>query len=211
MRNYTNIAFTPSVQAVQTEHGTKRTADRMAAMPFEDDRLSERESTFIAARDSFFLASVGDNGWPYVQHRGGPVGFVKVLDPTTLAFADYRGNRQYITQGHVSVDDRVALFLIDHPARRRLKLYARAEVRTVDEDPELAARVIDDDYGADVDRLVLLRVEAFDWNCPQHITPRWTAEEIAPQVRALTDRIAALEAENAGLKHELSHHTSTCD
>ena len=211
MRNYTNIAFTPSVQAAQVAHGTKHTADRMAAMAVEDHLLSNRETAFIGARDSFFLASVGDNGWPYVQHRGGPDGFLKVVDPTTLAFADYRGNRQYITQGHVSADDRVALFLVDYPNRRRLKIYARAEVKTVEQDPTLAALVTDADYGADIDRVVVLHVEAHDWNCPQHITPRYSAAEMAPELSKLTQRIEALEAENARLEHELSHHRSSCD
>ncbi len=211
MRHYTKIAFTGSVQAAQSEHGTKHSADRMAAADFPDQTLTPREATFITARDSFYIASTGENGWPYVQHRGGPTGFLKVLDEQTLAFADYRGNRQYITQGHVSQDDRVALFLIDYPHQRRLKLYARAEVVTAADRPDLLPQVTDPEYGAQLDRIVVLRVEAFDWNCPQHITPRWTASELAPKVTALTDRIAALEEENARLKHELTHFQSDCD
>jgi hypothetical protein len=214
MRSYTTIAFTPSVQAAQEAHGTKHTADRMARMAVEDRHLSERERAFISDRDSFYVASVTEDGWPYVQHRGGPPGFLKVVDDRTLAFADYSGNRQYITQGNVAHDDRVSLFLVDYPNRRRLKIFARAEVVAGEADPELAEVVTDADYRAQVDRVVRFRVEAFDWNCPQHITPRWTAEELAPvreRLERLEDENERLRRENQQLLAEQSHFVAQCD
>jgi len=158
-----------------------------------DERLSAREVEFITERDSFYVASVLENGWPYVQHRGGPRGFLKVIDERTLGFADYRGNRQYITAGSVQRDGRVALFLMDYPGRRRLKLMARAEVVDGAERPDLLEAIGDPDYPGMIERLFLLHVEAFDWNCPQHITPRFTGEEMAPELQRLHDRIAELE------------------
>ena len=177
-RAYSKIAYTPSVRAVQAAHGTQHTADRMAAIDVNDTAFSDKERSFIQLRDSFYVASVGENGWPYVQHRGGPVGFLKVLDEQTLGFADFRGNKQYITQGHLTKDNRVALFLMDYPHRRRLKIYARADVLNVDDAHELSERVVDAEYPAQVDRIFVFHLEAFDWNCPQHITPRWTEAEI---------------------------------
>ncbi|MGF1510654.1 MAG: pyridoxamine 5'-phosphate oxidase family protein [Myxococcota bacterium] len=214
MRRYTNIAFTPSVQAIQAEHGTEKTAARMAAMALDDHRLSPREAGFIGERDSFYMASRTEDGWPYVQHRGGPVGFVKVLDDRTLAFADYQGNRQFITQGNVSKDDRVSLFFVDYPNRRRLKVFARAEVHRERDDPELARRVLDPSYRATVDRIIVLKVEAFDWNCPQHITPRWTTEELAPvreELERLRQRVQELESANLSLMSEQAHFAEHCD
>lgn len=211
MRSYHEIAYTPSVQEAQRAHGTREAADRMASANVDDARLGPREQLFVETRDHFFLASVGEGGWPYVQHRGGPAGFLKVLDDKSLAFADYRGNRQYITQGNVAADGRASLFLIDYPQQVRMKLYARAEVKRAEDDPELAAKVKDEGYRAVLDRIVVLHVEAFDWNCPQHITPRWTAEELRPEVAPLQQRIAELEAENRRLEAEAAHLVPSCD
>lgn len=194
-RRFAQIAFGPAVRALQ-----ERLGSRAAYAAFDDDanardRLTEAEVAFVAARDSFYLASVGENGWPYVQHRGGPPGFLRVLDEHTLGFADFRGNRQYITTGNVGVDDRVALILMDYPNRARLKIWARARVVDADEDPALLARLEVPTYRARVERGFVFRIEALDWNCPQHITPRYTEEEFAPVVQALEGRIAGLQAE----------------
>ncbi|HKK22650.1 MAG TPA: 2Fe-2S iron-sulfur cluster-binding protein [Pseudohaliea sp.] len=175
---FAEIAFTPAVRAVQSAAGSR---DGYAGMDTGGDhnhRLGEAESAFIAARDSFYMASVGETGWPYVQHRGGPAGFMKILDAGTLGFADYSGNRQYISVGNFGHDDRVALFFMDYVQRRRLKLLGRVTPVPGD-DPDTLARLEDDDYRAPVERGFLIHVEAFDWNCPQHITPRYTRAEMA--------------------------------
>jgi predicted pyridoxine 5'-phosphate oxidase superfamily flavin-nucleotide-binding protein len=177
-RRYAELTFTDDVKARQEHQGVRETARRMEEAPVEDTRLSEREAGFIAQRDSFYMATVLQNGWPYLQHRGGPKGFLKVIDDQTLAFADFRGNLQYVSTGSVQRDDRVALFFMDYPNKQRLKLMAHAEVIDADDDPDLVAAVEDPDYRARIERVVVLKVEAFDWNCPQHITPRFTADEI---------------------------------
>ena len=146
---------------------------------------------------------MGENGWPYAQFRGGPKGFLRVVDEHTLGFADFRGNQQYITTGNIKNDDRIALFLMDYPNRRRLKIMARAEIFDADERPELVAQLADSHYRAHVERAVVYHVEAFDWNCPQHITPRWTAEEMAPVLDQLQARIGRLEEENRRLSLQL--------
>jgi predicted pyridoxine 5'-phosphate oxidase superfamily flavin-nucleotide-binding protein len=170
----------------------------------EFDRFTQNEAAFVADRDSFYLASVSESGWPYVQYRGGPKGFLKPLDDKTLGFADYRGNRQYLTLGNVMADDRVALILLDYPARARLKIFARAEVVPLDADPALAERLTVPGYKARVERSILLHLCAFDWNCPQHIVRRFTEAEVAEAVTPLRDRLAALEAENTALKARLA-------
>ena len=149
----------------------------METMEFPDNRFGDREKEFIAARDSFYVATVGEDGWPYVQFRGGPNGFLKVLNDQTFGYADFRGNLQYITTGNISHDDRVALFLMDYPNQKRLKIMARAIVYDADQRPDLVKQLQNPDYRARIERVVLYRLVAFDWNCPQHITPRWTAEE----------------------------------
>jgi hypothetical protein len=165
------------------------------------DVLGEDEATFLAERDSFYMASVGASGWPYVQHRGGPKGFVKVVDEHTIAFADFRGNRQYITVGHVAEDDRVAAIFVDYPRRMRMKLLARARVLTRREAPELFAGVAG---VAAAEAVFVLRVEGVDWNCPAHITPRFTEEEVRRVARPLLDKLSALERENAELRAQLT-------
>jgi len=196
---FLDIAVTRSVRAAQAQMG----ADRLWAN-FKGRRecrqFMENESAFIAERDSFYIASVSEAGWPYVQHRGGPRGFLKVVDERTLAFADYRGNRQYISVGNVTADARVCLFLMDYPHRARLKIYARAEVVPLDADPALTTLVTVPAYKAKLERIFRLRLEAFDWNCSQHITPRFTEQEVAEAVRPLRDRLGALESENAALR-----------
>ncbi|MHA6644745.1 pyridoxamine 5'-phosphate oxidase family protein [Mesorhizobium sp. A623] len=201
--SFLDIAVTPSVRAAQAEMGADHVwqdfkGDR------EFDRLTDGEAAFIAARDSFYMATVSETGWPYMQHRGGPPGFLRLVDDRTLAFADYRGNRQYISVGNVASNDRACLFLMDYTHRARLKIYAHVEVIALDADPILSKLVAIPDYRAKAERIFRLRLEAFDWNCPQHITPRFTEAEVAEAVRPLQQRLAQLEAENAALQARLT-------
>ena len=196
---FLDIAITPSVRAVQKEMGSDRLfADFKGNR--ESNRLTEDEALFIADRDSFYMASVSETGWPYVQHRGGPRGFLKVIDDRTLAFADYRGNRQYISAGNLAANDRACLFLVDYPRRARLKIYAHVETLALDADPALTGQVIDAAYKAKPERIVRFRLRNFDWNCHQHITPRFTEQEIAQAIQPLREHLDRLEAENAALR-----------
>jgi predicted pyridoxine 5'-phosphate oxidase superfamily flavin-nucleotide-binding protein len=200
---FLDIASTPSVRAAQEANGSRELWQRFDG-DRASDRFTENEIAFIEARDSFYLASVSESGWPYVQHRGGPTGFLKVLDETTLGFADFRGNRQYISLGNISADDRVALILMDYPNRTRLKILARMEARELDAASDLASRLALPRYRGKPERAFLLHLETFDWNCPQHITPRFTAAEIETAVSLLRTRIAALEAENRALRAQIA-------
>jgi hypothetical protein len=192
---FAEIAFTPAVKAAQVRAGSRAAYERFEAdAEPHHDRLGPAEAAFLAARDGFYLASVGETGWPYVQHRGGPPGFLRVLDDRTLGFADFRGNRQYVSVGNLGRDDRVAMILVDYPNRRRLKLLGRARLVEAADAPELVERLAVPGYRARVERGVLVEVEAFDWNCPQHIVPRYTLEEVGEAVAPLRARIAELEA-----------------
>jgi len=200
--SFLDLATSASVKAAQAEMGvdhlwTPGQVDRQM------EAFTENEEAFIAARDSFYMASVSETGWPYVQYRGGPPGFLKVLDDTTLAFADFRGNRQYISVGNLDANDRAALILVDYPRRARLKILAHVERLALDAEPGLLERVTDTTYRARPERIFKLRLVAFDWNCPQHITPRYTEAEIALAVQPLRERVAELEAENAALQAQL--------
>ena len=157
--------------------------------------LSEHEDAFIAARDSFYLASVSETGWPYVQHRGGPAGFVRRIDARTIGWAEFAGNRQYVSAGNTDADDRVAMFFMDYAHQRRLKILGHLHAFDAQERPDLALRLAVDGYNARIERLVLVTIEGFDWNCPQHITPRYTLPEIKRLVAPLHARIAELEGE----------------
>ena len=176
-QNFTKFAFTDSVKRAQERYGTRRSYARMEAA---GDRyaLTDREASFIQASDSLYMATVGENGWPYVQFRGGPIGFLKVIDDTTLGYADFRGNGQYISTGNIQASDKAALILMDYPSRQRLKIWAEVAIMEADQDAELRHRLKMPDYKARIERLVILDVQAYDWNCPQHITPRYTIEEI---------------------------------
>jgi len=200
---FLDIAVTPSVRAAQARMGADRIwQDFKGHRQF--DRFTENEAAFIADRDSFYMATVSETGWPYVQHRGGPRGFLKLVDDQTLAFADYRGNRQYISTGNLAADDRACLFLMDYARRARLKIYAHAETVALDADPALTELVTVPDYGAKLERIFRLRLSAFDWNCSQHIAPRFTEQEVTDAVRPLRDRLAQLETENAELRARLA-------
>ena len=199
---FLDIATTPSVRAEQQAAGSDRVYQNYKA-DRAFDRFTPDEVAFIGARDSFYMATASETGWPYVQHRGGPRGFLKVVDEKTLAFADYRGNRQYISAGNLAADARAALILVDYPTRARLKIYAHVEAVPIDSD--LAALVAEPDYKARPERVFVLRLAAFDWNCPRHITPRYTEAEIAAVMAPLRDRVAALEAENEELRARLAN------
>ena len=188
-----DIAFTDGVKAVQTALGSRQGYARLEARETDHDRLGPREAGFIAARDSLYMATVGETGWPYIQHRGGPRGFVRVLDDRTLGFADFSGNRQYVSVGNLLSDDRVSLFFMDYANRTRLKLFGRAKPVGLEE-TGILDRLALPGYRARVERGLLVRVEGFDWNCPQHITERYTLEEIESAVAPLRRRIAELEA-----------------
>ena len=190
--HFLSMVFTPAVKAAQRALGS-RDAYVSHDGATQADGLTKNETAFIAARDSFYLATVSETGWPYLQHRGGPKGFVKVIDECTLGLADFRGNRQYVSVGNIARDDRVALFFMDYPQRRRLKLLGRMRVLDLAKATDVAAALAHAAYKARVERGLIIEVEAFDWNCPQHITPRYTQEEIAPMIEALKARIAELE------------------
>jgi predicted pyridoxine 5'-phosphate oxidase superfamily flavin-nucleotide-binding protein len=203
---FLDIVSTPSVRAAQAANGSLGIWEQFSGHR-AFDRFTESEAAFIGERDSFYMATVTENGWPYVQHRGGPRGFLKLLDDKTLGFADFRGNRQYISLGNVAADDRVALILVDYPNRSRLKILAHMEARDIRDDPELAERLIVPGYKGKPERAFLLRLETFDWNCPQHITPRFTVAEIESALSPLHERIAALEAENQMLRAQTAGAT----
>lgn len=193
--HFADIAFTPTVQKFQEELGSRSAYAKMQNTVDEvNHSLGEAEAGFIAARNSFYMATVSETGWPYIQHRGGPIGFVRVLDEHTIGFADFRGNRQYVSLGNLSKDDRVSLFFMDYPNRRRLKLFGRVQIVEPDDEATLARLEIPD-YRARVERGMIISVAGFDWNCPQHISQRYTREEAATLTEPLNARIAELESE----------------
>jgi hypothetical protein len=193
---FAEIAFTDSVREVQQQLGSRAGYASLDGGEDFNNLLSEREANFISARDSFYMASVSETGWPYVQHRGGQTGFVRIIDAQTIGFADFSGNRQYVSVGNLRKDDRVSLFFMDYPNRTRLKILGR--VRLVgDDEPELLAQLELDDYRAVVERGFVIRIEAFDWNCPQHITPRYTDADIESTVAPLLQELNALKADGS--------------
>jgi uncharacterized protein len=210
MSRFATIAFTPRVKAEQERMGSRRAYARVDGAQAPDG-LGDVEEKFLATRDSFYMASVGETGWPYIQHRGGPKGFVKVIDRHTIGFADYRGNRQYISVGNVGGDDRVALIFVDYPNRARLKVLARAAVVTAASAPDVFATLAAaaDEGAARIERAFVLRVEGFDWNCPQHITPRFTEDEVREGVAPLLAKLEAAEAENRTLRASLAKREGT--
>ena len=189
---YLDLTFTDAVCRAQTQYYG---SEGKIAGTSERDPLGQAEAEFIAARDSFYLGSISESGWPYIQHRGGPQSFLRVIDEKTLAFADYKGNRQLLTTGNVSVNDRVALFLMDYKNRERLKILGHARVEDARVHPELVAQLADSKMRSNVERLVFIDVVSFDWNCPKYITPRYSAEEVEELAGPLKRRIAELEAQ----------------
>jgi len=193
--HFAKLAFTDSVKAAQEHYGTRSRNERLESLAGPNDALGPDEAAFIAERDSFYIASIGETGWPYVQHRGGKSGFLRVINPTSLAFADYKGNRQLLSTGNLAVTDRVTLFLMDYPQRTRLKILGHARVEDARQHPELVAQLAEPEVQRIVERLFFIEVVSFDWNCPQYITPRYTAAEVEIAVAPLKQRIAELEAE----------------
>ncbi|MGW5852544.1 pyridoxamine 5'-phosphate oxidase family protein [Streptomyces sp. NPDC055254] len=210
MSRYDRLAYSSSVRRVQQEMGSATAADRRLRDPGEEpEPLTGVEADFIRGLDGFLFASVGESGWPYIQYRGGPPGFVHVLDQHTLGYLDVRGNRQYITTGNVRGDDRVALFFVDHARQTRLKLFGRATAVPAGQDPALAELLDSPRTEGTVEQLVTIRVEATAWNCPNHITPRFSRREFSDALAPVQDRLARLEQENAALRAELAaRHTA---
>ena len=197
-RPVSDIAFTPSVKATQERLGSREIYGKVELRGGWSAAITPDLAEFIAERDFFYLGTASADGRPYIQHRGGPAGLLKVLDDKTLAFADFSGNRQYISMGNLAENDKAFVFLMDYPNRRRVKIWGTAEV--VEGDPELLDRLADEAYDARPERAFLFHVEAWDVNCPQHIKPRLTAEEYAPHVQKLVDRISDLETQVEALE-----------
>jgi predicted pyridoxine 5'-phosphate oxidase superfamily flavin-nucleotide-binding protein len=175
---FAEVMFTGGVKAAQEQYGSRARLERFTSMAGPNDYLSERESQFIAERDTFYMATVNEDGWPYVQHRGGPPGFLRTLNPNRLAYADFRGNTQLVSVGNVASNNRVSLILMDYPNRRRLKIIGHMRAENADTVPEEDLAAVElPDYSAQVERVVYIDVVAFDWNCPQHITQRFTQSE----------------------------------
>ena len=193
---FLELTVTDSVRRAQQHY-----YGRSHQIPPQPDRepLTKEEIQFIQARDSFYIATVTETGWPYIQHRGGAPGFLRVVSPTQIAFADYKGNRQMISTGNLAANDRVALFLMDYTRRERLKVLGHARIEDAREHPELVTQLAEPDTRAIVERLFLIEVVSFDWNCPKYITPRYTATEVEQVLAPLRQRIAELEAR---IKHE---------
>ena len=202
-QNFAKIAFTPLVKELQALHGSRRQYERIEQSGAPGNRLTEAERGFIATRDSFYMASMSETGWPYIQHRGGDPGFLHVLDDSTIAFADYRGNRQYISVGNLLYDDRVTLFLMDYPAQTRLKILGHAAIREGEDARRLIEKIAAPQERSMIERVIVIGVEAYDWNCPQHITPRYTEEQVVRLLAPTRKRVAELEQENKRLRAEL--------
>lgn len=196
-QTFLHTLFGPGVRAMQAAAGSRASYARMEAGAGPIDVLTKRELDFIAGRDSFYMASISEDGWPYVQHRGGPAGFLRHIEGNRIGFADYRGNRQYLSAAHLAADDRIALFLMDYPNRRRLKIIGHAHSS---ENPEDIVALMPPNYVAEPERGFLIDVIGFDWNCPQHITPRFTETEVRNASQPLIDEIAALRARIAQLE-----------
>lgn len=194
---YLDLMFTDAVRRAQAQYYGQ--ASTIAGVP-DRDPLGQAEAEFIAARDSFYVGSISESGWPYVQHRGGPAGFLRLINETTLVFADYKGNRQLLSTGNLSVNDRVALFLMDYKSRERLKILGYARIEDALAHPELTEQVTDLKMRSSVERLVFIDVVSFNWNCPKYITPRYSAAEVEEVVGPLRKRIADLEAERLSRK-----------
>jgi predicted pyridoxine 5'-phosphate oxidase superfamily flavin-nucleotide-binding protein len=191
---FMQLVLTPAVQQAQDKYFGKHLVVQSAP---ETDPLTRSEAYFIDSRDSFYMATVSETGWPYLQHRGGPPGFVKVLGPNLIGFADFKGNRQLVSTGNLDGSDRVALFMMDYPHRTRLKLLGHARVLDARENPELVDQLAPEPLRKKVERLFLIEVISYDWNCPQYITPRFTAAEVEKYAAPLKARISELEAQLA--------------
>lgn len=200
-KNFAEIAFTDAVKKLQEKYGSRKSYERMERFSVIDG-LTDNEMTFIENRDSFYLASIGIKEFPYVQHRGGPKGFLKVLDTKRIGFIDFIGNRQYVSVGNMATNTNVSLIMIDYPSRSRLKIFAKAEIVELDDTSELFKTLNLENYKFRPERMMVFHIEAYDWNCPQHITPRYTTEEIEAAFLPQQKYIASLEQENKALKQK---------
>jgi len=201
--NYSEIAFSDASKRFQERYGSRASYARQELYKITDG-LTEYEDDFISHQDNFYMATIGENGFPYIQFRGGPKGFLKVLDEKTLGFIDFGGNKQYVTIGNLATNNKIALFLLDQAAKARLKIYAEAEVLEIADNRELFDKLDLKDYKFKPERIIILNVKAYDWNCPQHITERYTLEEIRDEFMAQHEYISKLREENAVLKERLA-------
>jgi predicted pyridoxine 5'-phosphate oxidase superfamily flavin-nucleotide-binding protein len=204
-RNYRHTLFSDAVKALQERHGSRAAYLKMdVGADGTPDALTAKELDYIALRDSFYMASVNGDGWPYMQHRGGPAGFLRHIVGNRIGFADYRGNKQYISTANLAGNDRVSLFLMDYPNKDRLKLVGHAHSVELADDPELVTSLMPDGYRAVPERAFLIDVIGWEWNCSQHITPRFTEAEISAAIQPMAAELNQLRAENAALRTQLS-------
>lgn len=202
-KSFGSLVFTPAVKALQERYGSRRQYEQMERHGERGGGLGPDEREYLSERDTFYMASLGETGWPYVQHRGGPKGFLKVVDENTIAFADFRGNKQYISTGNLMVDDRVALILMDYPRQLRLKILGRVEIFEGEKAKDWLPKVRDAEYKAVTERVYVIRIEAFDWNCQQHIIPRFTIEEIRSVLEPIEKEMQKLQKENEELRRRM--------
>jgi predicted pyridoxine 5'-phosphate oxidase superfamily flavin-nucleotide-binding protein len=200
--NYSKFAFTDAIKTIQKRLGSRDTYERVENMRYVDG-LTPIEKEFISQLDSFYMASFGENGFPYIQHRGGPRGFIKVIDNETIGIVDFGGNRQYISVGNISKNPKVSLILLSYPLRARLKIYAEAEIVEIQDNPELFRLLKPEDYRFRPERMMVFHIKAYDWNCPQHITPRFTEAEIAAMTAPREEYILQLEQQLQDLRKKL--------
>jgi len=201
-KNFAEIAFTEAVKKLQEKHGSRSSYERMEKFSVVDG-LTEGEISFIQNRDSFYLATIGVKEFPYIQHRGGPKGFLKVLDSKRLGFIDFVGNKQYVSVGNMATNNNVSLIMIDYPSKTRLKIFAKAEVVELKDNPELYEVLDLKEYKFRPERMIVFNIEAYDWNCPQHIIPRYTVNEINEAFKSQQEYITKIENENKILKKQL--------
>lgn len=202
-KNFASLAFTDAVKEMQKKMGSRKSYARMERETYVDG-LTENEIDFIVQRDSFYMASIGENVFPYIQHCGGPKGFVKVLDAKRIGFIDFKGNVQYISVGNIATNNNVALIMVDYPGRTRLKILAKAEIVELKNDDSLFEFLDLGEYKFRPERMMVLHIETYDWNCPQHITPRYTVEDIEAAFAPQRNQIIALQNEVKELKAKLS-------
>lgn len=200
--NYPEIAFTKEVKALQEKYGSRASYARMA-LSRPTDLLSQEEMEFISQQDYFYLSTISESGYPYIQFRGGPKGFLKVLDASTLGFIDFEGNKQYISTGNIATNNKAALFFLDQAAKARLKMFADVDIRSLSDSPDLTDKLDLGDYANKPARIMLFKIKGFDWNCPQHITPRYTQEEVQAVFADQIERAKDLEEENRSLKAQI--------
>lgn len=201
-KNFASLAFTDAVKEMQEKMGSRNSYARMERETYIDG-LTENEIDFISQQTSFYMSTIGENGFPYIQHRGGPKGFVKVLDENRIGFIDFKGNMQYISVGNIATNNNVAMIMVDYPSRTRLKILAKAEIVDLKDNPALYESLDLADYKFKPERMMVLQVEAYDWNCPQHITPRYTVEDIDAAFAPQRAYISKLEAEIKELRQKL--------